>query len=75
MDAFENRHEETEPQLTAGEDVRGGADEEGWAPSQGADQSADAAEDQEDQAEREHHHHGTVHICVGKHADKDSSPS
>ncbi len=54
----------TKPQPTAEEEVGGCASEEDRAPSQGADQATDATEQQQYQAGGEHHHDGTVHVCI-----------
>lgn len=52
---------ERKKKLTADEEVGGCAGEEDNTPSQGADQSTDAAEQQHDQAEGKQHHYCTVH--------------
>lgn len=59
--------------LTADEEVGGCAGEEHRAPSQGADQSADATKQQQNQAERKDYHYGTVYVCKHTHTHKSYS--
>ena len=49
-------------QLTEGEEVRSGANEEDRALSQRAHQSTYPAKHQQDQTERKHHHYHTVQV-------------
>ena len=53
--------------LTADEEVGSCSREEQLALGQGADQATDPSDQQQDQAEREQHHDGSVHACAHTH--------